>query len=239
VIADMNSPSEALVINPQFNWQYFPVITQYSPAGSSIPSWWTGNRPDWCHTALSWFTAYEAQGNAATNTRVQLKNLRMYFLSQKTRQWTRVDYSPAPRVGLWQYPVVGAGTNTGERLEPTGGKSIKPAYPYFFHGYGNPYVIPDPADVRATFMAMDFRLVIDDTSKPDDRAAAKYVVDAAGDYYPGYDTAMTWTLGYAPGMGNGRYLQATPNWRTATLIVPNKDYGATLSEMQSNPPPMN
>jgi len=49
---------------------------------------------------------------------------------------------------------------------------------------------------------------------------------------------MTWNLGYAPGMGNGRYLQATNDWRTASMIVPNTRSGASMDELRNNPPPL-
>jgi hypothetical protein len=237
VIADMSSSSEALVINPQYSWQYNPAVTMYSPAGSSIPSWWTGNRPDWCYSVLTWFTAFEAQGNGASNTRVQIKNLRFYVLSQASRTWKQFDMKAAPGVDMWQYPFTYNGSSSGVRYESSGGISIKPAYPNFHHGYGNSVTI-NPQDVRAVFVAMDFRLTVDDTSKPDDRGSAKYVVDTGGDYWPGNGQA-SWSLGYAPGMGNGRMLLATPNWRTASMLIPNKDYGSTFDELRSNPPPLN
>ncbi|MFL5815899.1 MAG: RICIN domain-containing protein [Bdellovibrionia bacterium] len=241
VVKDMSSPSEALVINPSFDWQYNPVITQYSPAGSSIPSWWTGERPTWCSGLLAWYTLYEAQGNAATNTRVEIKNLRVYILSNSTRKWSQWNQVTAPDTGLWKYPFASAGT-PDRKVESDGGVSFRPAYPYFEHGYGSSSSsggkgIPNPADVRAVFVAVDTRLVVADSSKPDDRSVAKYVIDTGADYYPTPTTG--WSLGYAPGLGNGRYLLATPNWRTATLIVPNKDQGATMTEFLSNPPPMN
>jgi len=237
----MSSPSEALVINPVYNWQYNPVITTYAPRGDAIASWWTGERPTWLYQVISWFTAYEAQGNASTNTRVELKNLRVYILSNSTRKWTQVDvrtdFSETTSMGLWTYPFNGGSSATDKKAEPDGGTSVRPVYPNFYHGYGHPKAIATPSDVRAVFAAMDFRLVVADSSKPDDRSKAKYVVDAGADYYP--DANMHWSLGYAPGVGNGRYLLATPNYRTASLIVPNTGMGATMTELKSNPPPLN
>jgi hypothetical protein len=236
VITDMSSNSEAMVIDPRYDWQSHPNITMYAPRGDAIPSWWTGNRPTWTYDVLTWFTAFEAQGNAATNTRVQIANLRFYYLSQSTRTWKQYDMKAAPAVDLWQYPFTWASSNSGVRNESSGGISVKPKYPNFHHGYGNPITI-NPQDVRAIFVAMEYRLVVDDPSKPDDRASAKYVVDSGGDYYPGNGQG-DWSLGYAPGMGNGRMVLATKDWRTATLLVPNSYYGATMAEMKTNPPPL-
>jgi hypothetical protein len=237
VINDMSQPSEALVIDPRFSWQYNPAVTMHAPRGDAIPSWWTGNRPTWTSAVLSWFTAFEAQGNTATNTRVQLKNLRFYILSESTRTWSQVDVSDKPGLALWKYPFTYAASESasGVRSETSGGISVKPKYPNFHHGWGNAKSI-NPQDVRAAFATIDFRLAVDDTTKADDRAKAKYVVDVGADYYP--DMNLKWSLDYAPGVGNGRMLLATSNWRSATLLVPNTNYSSTMTEMRTNPPPL-
>lgn len=237
VITDMHSDSEAMVIDPRYDWQHRPAITMYSPAGKYIPDWWTGNRPEWSYNVLTWFTAYEAQGNAASNSRIQIRNLRFFVLSENTRTWKQFDSRSAPAVDLWKYPFAPAGGNSGVRNESSGGISIKPKYPNFHHGYGNTVKI-EPQDVRAVYVAMDFRLTLEDQNKPDDRDSARYVVDAGGDYWPGNGQG-DWSLGYAPGMGNSRMLLATKDWRSSGLLVPNKAYGATFEELRKNPPPLN
>jgi hypothetical protein len=238
VIYDMSQPSEAMVIDPRFGWQKFPGVIQYAPKGTILPSWWTGNRPEWCYRSLTWYTAFEAEGNSASNTRVQVRNLRMYILSNASRTWEQVDATTAPAGDLWKYPFtyVASFASSGTRTETTGGYSVKPVYPYFHHGYGTGYTIANPEDIRAVYVAMDFRLVVDDPNKADDRGMAKYVVDVGADYYPGQ--GLSWGVGYAPGIGNGRYLLVTNDWRTGTLLVPNPLLGATMDEMRLNSPPM-
>jgi len=235
-IADMQLPSEALVIDPQFPWQRRPQITMHAPRGDAIPAWWRGNRPTWTHTVIPWFTAFEAQGNQARNSRVQVKDLRFFILSAKTRQWRQVTLQARPEVTLWKYPFTAAGPACGPTVREDGPVSVSvlPAYPMFLHGWGAPRTI-DPEDVAATFTAMEFRLVVDDPRKRDDRRRARYVVDVGADYYP--DQALRWSLDFAPGIGNGRMLLARPAWRTATLLVPNKDHGVTLESLRHHPPP--
>lgn len=238
VIKDMSLSSEAMVIDPKYDWQSKPKVTQWAPSGTILPSWWTGTRPQWCYNVLTWYTAFEAQGNAATNTRLAVRNLRIYVLSNKTRTWTLVDAVAQPYTDLWKYPFNYAGDYTAAamRKETDGGYSMKPKYPNFEHGYGKTAALADPSDVRAVFMAIDFKLVVDNPALADDRAKARYVVDVGADYYPG--KGMSWGLGYAPGLGNGRYLLATNDWRTATLLVPNKSMNATSEEIRTNPPPL-
>jgi hypothetical protein len=235
-IADMQLPSEALVIDPQFPWQRQPQVTMHAPRGDAIPSWWRGNRPVWTHAVVPWFTAFEAQGNAARNSRVEVKDLRFFILSNKTRQWQQVELQARPEVKLWQYPFRAAGQACGNtlRMEGPAGISVLPAYPLFLHGWGKPQTI-DPEDVAATFTAMEFRLILNDPRKRDDRRRARYVVDVGADYYP--DAALRWSLDFAPGIGNGRMLLARPAWRTATLLVPNKDHGVSLDSLLGIPPP--
>ena len=237
VINDMSSPSEALVIDPRYSWQYNPQVTMHAPRGDAIPSWWGGERPTWTNAELSWFTVFEAQGNTAKNTRVQIKNLRFYVLSEATRQWSLIDATEAPETTLWSYPFnyVTDTNGAGVRAESSGGVSMKPKYPNFHHGWGHAKAINGP-DVRAVFATVDFRLTLDNPGGVDDRASARYVVDSGADYYP--DMSLKWSLGYAPGVGNGRMLLATSNWRSATLLVPNKNYGSTMAEMRNNPPPL-
>lgn len=241
-VTDMSTASERLPIADYTNWQRAPVITQYSPAGSSIASWWVWERPTWCTGFLNWHTIYEAQGNTATNTRVEIRYLRNYFLSNATRTWVEFDVVAAPRTGVWNYPFTGGADDTNARAESDGGVSFKPVYPNFRHGYGKtnfPRVcLANPSDVRALFCAMDFRLVVDNAALTNDMANARYVVDCGGDYYPDCSTYAQWSQGYAPGAGNGRYLSAGPAYRTCSLLIPNTDMGCTNSELIGNPPPM-
>ncbi len=115
-----------MVIDPRYSWQSNPAVTMYSPKGALIPSWWTGNRPEWCYNVLTWFTAFEAQGNAATNTRVQITNLRFYVLSNATRTWKQYDIKAAPGVDMLQYPFDYAGGSSGVCNDSLGGISIMP-----------------------------------------------------------------------------------------------------------------
>lgn len=231
-----NITSEAQVIDPRYEWQQRPMVITPAPRGDAIPSWWTGNRPEWTNLAISWFQVFEAQGNGATNSRVQVKNIKVYTLSEATRKWQEVDSRETPDVDLWKYPFALEGSNSGKRSESSGGISLKPTYPFFHHGYGTTKSINGP-DVRAVYVSMEFRLVVEDTNKPDDRASARYVVNAGADYHPGNGQGG-WSLGYAPGIGQGRMMLATNEWRTATMLVPTTRNGATLEEMRTNPPPM-
>lgn len=239
VISDMQAAAgEAVVIGAANDWQRFPSISTPAPRGDAIPSWWTYSRPTWLYDELGWYAACEAQGNTSTNTRVQVVNIRSYILSQATRTWNRVDLNVAPWTDVF---AVNGSVYQGfsdMRTEPSGGVSTRPAYPNFEHGYGNTVHMSNPSDERAVFVALEFRLILDNPAGTDDRANAKYVVSAAGDWWPGTQNPPVNDWPWAPAIANGRFLLATNNWRTATMLTPNPNYGCTFAEIQNNPPPL-
>jgi hypothetical protein len=220
VVFDMERPSEALPIKPEFEWSYRPMVTMRSPRGDAIPEWWGGNRPTWTRALLSWFTLFEAQDNAAENSAVQVGSLRVFIYSKREQHWVRVDVAHSPEVSLWEYPFRHVAGQDHEPLDTVthAKKKYKPAYPFFYHGWGRAKEIDAP-DIGAVFVAMEFRLALVDSTKGDDRNRAKFLVNVGADYYP--DMALRWSLNYAPGVGNGRLLLATNAWRTATFFVMN------------------
>jgi hypothetical protein len=237
VISDMSLPSEALAIDPRFDWQYRPKVTMHAPRGDAIPDWWSGERPLWTTAVVPWFTAFEAQGNKSKNSRIQIRNLRLFLLSITTGEWIEIEQRFQPDVKLWAYPFREIGDACGEslRLEKDGSVSLLPQYPHFLHGWGSGHEI-NARDIGAAFAAMEFRLIIDDHGKKDDRNVARYVVDVGADYYP--DMSLHWSLDYAPGMGNGRMLLVREYWRTASLLIANPNYGITFEDLRRNPPPL-
>lgn len=207
-----------------------------SPAGADIPSWFPYSKPEWCYLLNSWLQVYEAEGNTATNTRVQFRNLKIYMLSESTRKWTLLKSDAAPYTDTWKYPFDFA-ADKGTRVESSGGLSFKAKYPQFAHGYGSQNTIV-PQDVRAVFVSMETRLILENASGTDDRGSARYLVNVGADYWPNAQAVNT-TWSYAPGVGQGRFILATPDWRKATMIVPNGRFGSNMQEMiKTYPPPM-
>jgi hypothetical protein len=263
-ITDMQSSSQAVPSSnygsSTYNWYYNPGITQFGPFGSTpyLASWWSGNRPTTTSSILSWFVVMEGQGNTATNTRVEIANLRVYILQNSTRKWLPVDVESVPAgIGRWSMPgFTSQGTEYDVHNESDGGVSVKPQAPYFQHGWGKTVTLGtgslpaagDPStggEVRAAIVAMDYRLVVDNPNLADDRANAVYTLDVGADYYPtNAESSNGWGVGYAPGMGNGRMLKPTNDWQTATLLVPNwvamnapqNSWSTVKPEFDSNPP---
>lgn len=234
VNAQTAASHEAKIPDVRYEWQKKPGIIMQSPAKADIPSWFEYTKPEWCNVLNSWLQVFEAEGNTATNTRVQYRNLKLYVLSESTRTWKLVVTDGSPYTDTWKYPFDFAGDN-GARAEASGGLSFKAKYPQFAHGYGTQYNLV-PQDVRAVFVSMETRLVLDKAGGPDDRASARYLVNVGADYWPNA-SAVNNAWPYAPGVGQGRFILATSDWRKATMIVPNGRYGSTLQEMISKYPP--
>lgn len=238
VISDMGYDSEVRPLFSEFEWQEHPVITQHAPRGDAIVDSWTGNRPEWCYDFQSWFIVQEAIGNEASNTRVEISNLRAYYLNETTRDWTQLDVKMIPTIDRYVYPYqLEDAIDTADVRQEASGISIRPSFPSFFRGTGNVVTIPGhPSDVRAVYVAMDFRLITDNSDLPDDSGNAYYVVQVGADYFPG-NSQGDWSEPNPPGIGHGRFLIAKGEWRTATLLVPNTTYDSNFYEMQYNSPP--
>ncbi|WP_413578143.1 hypothetical protein ACLVWU_06330 [Bdellovibrio sp. HCB290] len=236
IVAGQTATShEAVIPDIQYEWQRKPGIIMQSPSGADIPSWFEHSKPEWCYILNSWLQVFEAEGNTAKNTRVQYRNMKIYVLSQATRKWSLLKNDVSPYTDTWKYPFTFASSN-GTRVESSGGLSFKPKYPLFAHGYGTHSTIV-PQDIRAVFVSMDTRLVLENASGADDRNVAKYLVNVGADYWPNAQAVNT-SWSYAPGVGQGRFILATPDWRKAVMVVPNGRYGSNMQEMIDNPPPL-
>lgn len=228
---------------PKFDWVKHATITQWSPEGITLNSWYTKPQADggggydaidWSWLILPWYTAFEAGDGSdrAPNTRLQVRNLALYILWNDLK-WEKLSNTAAPVVHHYTYPFKDLAYETRE-LATDGGVYMKPVAPKFIHGWKNGSdklfgyridgVQRSAFNVRAVLATIEFRLVRADQSKPDDSENANYIVNVGADYYPGANRNWTTnggtTSAYPPGVASGRYLKATTSWRTATMLVP-------------------
>ncbi|WLA67659.1 hypothetical protein [Bradyrhizobium diazoefficiens] len=223
VIADIqNNPrSEVIPLNVTYGWAYHAATVVYNP-GSGY------------NATIPWLVGMEGTGNAAKNTRIEVRNLRHFILSQSSRKWQQVTAVQIPRIEKYELPNWKSFGEVDLRNEIDGGVSFKPVYPHFFHGWAAKTAI-NGADVRGVYVSVEFRLIKDDPDGADDTALALYAFDVGADYYHTADTAC---CGGVKEAADGRVLKATAHWRKATILVPNFHYGASYDEFRSNPPPL-
>jgi hypothetical protein len=137
IINDMLLPHEGLPhgVPSNYDWQSKPRKGAPEPA------------PGWT-AAIAWGQVYEwAGGNPATNTRIQIKDLAMYYLSKKDNQWRRLQ--SAVRVSGANYCEDFAGdvnkpANT--RVEKDGSISVNCGGGYNYHFWPNSGRITIPAN---------------------------------------------------------------------------------------------
>ncbi len=228
------------------------VVMGNNPRGSGTPNWWNPansyfKSDAWWQVLLPWMVIFDGEGNAATNTRVEMRYLKAYVKSRSTGQWTQVA---SGQVDGSNYPKSLQGVNVAPpsiRAESGGTISVKPPNgDAVFHGWccgGRPINGPD---VAAVYVTMQARLVLDNAGLPDDRAAAKYLIQIGGDYYPTATTSVTEFAPdyYNPGVGLSRSKLVSNQWQSfsfSTINVGVQDPGGQAiseSDFRAAPPPL-
>jgi hypothetical protein len=196
---------------------------------------------------LPWFVVFDGVGHDASNTRVQVRNLKLYMKSKSSGTWNLLEASTG--VGGELYPKSLQGMDTSQpdtRTEEDGSTSIMPpGGNMVFHGWSGGFSAIDGSDVAGVFLTLQARLVKDDEAGVDDRAAAKYLLHVGGDYYPDTSTRASDLAPayYFPGIGVSRAKMVTNDWQAfnfSTINVGASDTGATLTEeeLRAAPPPI-
>jgi hypothetical protein len=228
------------------------VLMGNRPRGSATATWWQPYNPAlksdaWWNILLPWMVLYDGVGSASTNTRVEMRNLKAYYLSRSTGAWVKISEGAVD--GAY-YPKTLTGTDTVApdfRTEAGGTVSVRPAGGNLaFHGWccGGRSIVP--ADVGALFVTMQTRLTVDNPTLPDDRSRARFLVQVGADYYPTASTKIAdfAPTGYNPGAGMSRFKLVNNNWQSisfTTLDVAAQDPpgGAiTVAQLRSSPPPL-
>jgi hypothetical protein len=209
-----------------FGWQLHSWIATSIPGGRD-----PGDAPD----VFPWFVIFASGGpSPATNTRVQVRNIYIYWLSKKTKSW---NLATGSNTTDGYYNSFNTDTNyfdiqVNARNEPQangGGTSIKMlAGGYPFQGWCATGIGGiDPTDVAGIWVYCEARLILDDPAGTDDRSTAGLVLCSGGDYK---DT----NANTIAGIGIGRFKRVTNNWRAFNM--------STLTDAQwskSAPPPVN
>ena len=192
-----------------------------------------GNEPPagW-DAMITWGQVYATTASGpAPNTRFQIKNMRAYYLSKATGQWTK-----------WQQADHVEGANYAEdfqndrnvpadlRQEAVGySATLKPGFNFhFWPGEGR--VTMDPADIAAVWTAIDACLILNDSTATDDRSTAKLLMSVGADYWENKAVAWDqWKTNQDIAIGRFRFI--TKDWQTYNMH--------TMSDeiLENNPPP--
>jgi hypothetical protein len=256
VINDMAMLNEGplLGVNQSYGFAKGPgfVMMGNDPRLTNTPAWFDRSIPGiglttYWGAIIPWFVMFEGVGNTATNSRIHIRNLKMYWKSKSDGAW-RVWGSMTDAGG--SYCAQGgnyAGCTGGDiikRREADGGYSVRMVPGMNFHGWWNDGLVSiNGPDIAAVFVTMQHRLVVDDAARGDDRAAAKYLVHVGADYYPSA-TSGSFGLAANPGVGVSRSKYATSNWRAVSMLtfsdVGSQEPGGGITRAQflASPPPL-
>ncbi len=222
IITDMTLPHEGRPhgVATSIDWALKPRVGAVVP-----PAGW--------NAAIAWGQLYEwIEGNPATNTRVQIKDLEMYYLSKSDRKWHLLQKSVGVDGAAYVEDFAGdVNKPADKRIEPDGSVSVKAGGGYNFHFWSKLGRVKYPVnDVAGIYTTVKARLIVDKADLPDDRATARYLMSAGGDWWQTLTVAWDQWKTNAD-MGISRFRFVTPEWKSFNMCSLPSD------TIRKNPPP--
>jgi hypothetical protein len=193
-----------------------------------------GNDPGTFLAMTAWGQIYEdTSGNPASNSRVQIRNMRAYLLGKKDGNWHVLQASRKVEGAAYREDFAGDVNKPPDiRQEPDTTISVTAGGGYNYHFWpptGRASI--DPNDVGGIFTTVQARLILDDSTGQDDRTAARYLLSMGGDYWQ--SLSAQWDNFKTNGdIGIGRFKYVGAEWQAFNMT------SLTSDELRSNPPPM-
>jgi hypothetical protein len=183
--------------------------------------------------AIAWGQVYEwANGSPVTNTRIQIKDLEMYYLSKSDHKWHLLQ--KALKVNGANYVEDFAGDvnkPANIRTESDGSISTTCGGGYNFHFWPSTGRTTIPVnDVAGCFTTVKARIILNDKNGIDDRINARYLMSVGGDWWLSLTAPWdNWKTNWDIGIGRFRFI--TPEWKSFNM------YSVPADTMFNNPPP--
>lgn len=253
-----------LKVNPLIGWTQRANITMgIAPRGDASPTWWTPANLTYKTSATwkavtPWFVIYPGEAHAATNVRIKLSAIQLFYLDKKTNKWILVN--PGQDDPTWGsnysfssegFDALGTASRRVESDKKVSFKLDGSFHP--IHGGVPKFPLPGD-DVAAVFAQMTSELILDDPKGIDDRSSAQILTSVGVDYYSDMATKVSdyTPMTYNPGAGASRFSLVLPhpkNHYFAAIDPPgsgNKECAYVLNggvltipiaEFENNPPP--
>jgi len=222
-----------------------------NPNFNNNPSWSIFyNNPSYAGVVakamLPWVVIFDGVNHAASNVAVEMRNMRAYVKKRSNGQWSLLGGPTKVTGTMYGKPNTGLPA-TGEIVVSSTNTSATIKVPensgYFWHGWWNAgRIAVDPYDIDAFVVTVEARLVVADSSRPDDRARAQVGLQVGADYY--LDTQQYFRESYAPAIGVSRTKTITNEWQGfnyATLSdvgAQQPGGGITEAALRAAPPPL-
>lgn len=224
IAADMTGMNEAFPqgVPSSYDWAQGPTISM-------------GNNPNGWQAITAWgVVTVPVQGNPATNARVNIRDVQLYFLQRSTGAWLLLQNTSQPS-GADYVDDFANDTNkpADVRTEPDGTISVTAGGGWCFHFYPTNRASINPNDVGGVLAILQARLIVGDPTLPDDRSIAQYLAGSGADYYPALTGGWPGNLSYDPGVGTGKLKYVQDDWRFYAMTT------LTADQLAANPPPVN
>ena len=158
----------------KYGWSLHPRVS----AGNNVPLGFKG--------ATAPGGVYEQrQGSSATNTRVEVRNIKLLALSKSKGKWECVQSSiEADGRAYVEDFHDNIHHKVDLRPERDHGLSVFPGGGFVFHFWPVKGIAKiDLADIQGIISSFDAKLVVDDPRRADDRSKAHFVAVVGGDYW--------------------------------------------------------
>ncbi len=194
-----------------------------------------GNNSNGWQAITAWGVLYEAaEGNPATNTRVNIRNMQTWFLQKSTGKWLLLQNTSTPVGGAYYEDFSGDYSKQADiRYEPDGTISATAGGGFNFHFYPSDRASIDPNDIGGIVVVLQARLITADPAKPDGRRTARYLCGAGADYYPALTGGWPGNSSANPGVAIGKMKYVQNDWRSFAMTT------LTQTQLSNNPPPVN
>ncbi len=168
-----------------------------------------------------WGVIYaDCAGNPATNTRVQVANIKAYVLLKSTNSWQLIQ-SQGSLAGCYYTEDWSSNDCSFDIRNESVGQSIKPKSNMAAHFYaGDARPTYNNSDVIGLFVTADARLIVDNPNLPDDTSIAKLLMDVGGDWWQ--SPSAPYPNNAQVGLGKFKYLTTT--WRAFNMILTKDSY---------------
>ena len=205
-----SAPSTAHEANPHGVPVYYDWYSQSKMDTLAQP------RPETTHVNF-WGEIYADTSNVhPTNTRVALKNCQFWGMFGGV--WAQIQ-NDAVSGGAWSEDYTSYIQGIDIRTDSDGSQSVKPRANENAHFWPNSGFYNVNGQVfQAAFAMCQTRLVLENSAGVDDRDSARYILSMGADWrQPDGSCPFVFGSYICDGMGHGKYIRVTKEWRTAVF----------------------
>lgn len=212
-------------------WKDRPLVVMGAyPYGWSIPQNWPGNRFKEWKVILPWFLIFQELGAKNTiNTGVEFKNFQMFFHVTSSGSWIRAAKKNSMSWSFADNINLSSKSNNPFFFRVGDYELYRSSDSHVVHGGLGQYPLPwnqgsQSPDYDAIFVSVQHRLRMIDPNLPTDLSQTKFLVLVGADYYPFMGAGIKdLKANYNPGVGMGRFLKVTNEWRLSSFFVKKTD----------------